>query len=139
MSSGLLHPYVWLEWNKLISAILIYFAIVFLPALQAILSMRLPAWLGKISFSAYLIHWPIMMSFGSIAFVTASPLVNRGAAAIALIVGIAITAVVSVLFERLVDRPSVTLSRMLRPAGRGKGYRFATAASRPLASESVVK
>ena len=91
---------------------MVYIAVLVLPVAQRICSMRLPAWLGRMSFPIYLLHWPIMMTVGSMTFLFASPLGQQIAAITALLVGLLVTLPLAILFERFVDQPAIALSRV---------------------------
>jgi peptidoglycan/LPS O-acetylase OafA/YrhL len=55
--------------DSMIAAIGVVSAVAFSPLLQRVLSMRAIVWLGKISFPLYLIHWPIILTAGTGAYV----------------------------------------------------------------------
>jgi peptidoglycan/LPS O-acetylase OafA/YrhL len=90
---------------------MVYAAILLLPLAHKICSMRLPAWLGRMSFPIYLLHWPVMMTIGSMVFLLASPLGQHAAAIAALLAGLLVTLPLAILFERFVDQPAIALSR----------------------------
>jgi peptidoglycan/LPS O-acetylase OafA/YrhL len=103
------------HFTNQIGAILIFIAILNLPVAQTILSARLPQWLGRISFSLYLLHFPIMATLGCSLFVATAPQIGIIAATLlAMAVGLPITLIVAALFERWVDRGAVRLSHRVR-------------------------
>ena len=104
--------YSWFRPTVMGGTIMIYVAILLLPAAHKICSMRLPAWLGRMSFPIYLLHWPVMMTIGSMVFLFASPLGQHAAAIIALLAGLLVTLPLAILFERFVDLPAIALSRL---------------------------
>jgi len=57
------------EMRNFMMATILLFAIYLLPVLQRILEMRLFQYLGKISFSIYIFHWPIMGALTSFLYV----------------------------------------------------------------------
>jgi peptidoglycan/LPS O-acetylase OafA/YrhL len=72
-------------------------------------------WLGRLSFSIYLLHFPILFTVVCAAFVA----VPSTAATFALF--IALTLLAAIGFERAVDRPAIALSRR---AGNQRRSRF---------------
>lgn len=87
------------------------------PAIR-LLSTPLFAWLGRISFSLYLVHVPILIATGNVLADLPWPA--------SLIIGVAIAFGVGELFSRLVERPSHRLSQRI---GRSRGTVNADATS----------
>jgi peptidoglycan/LPS O-acetylase OafA/YrhL len=81
---------------------LVLCAIVFRPARSG-LSARVPQWLGTVSFSLYLIHLPILVTFVYLFG-------DRNWGLVAL-VGIPVSLVVAWLFNRFVEAPSHRLAK----------------------------
>lgn len=73
-------------------------------------------WLGKLSFSVYLLHFPILLSVGCLAFALLASTSYALAVLVALIAGVALTFAAAVLFERQVDRRAVAWSRRIGAA-----------------------
>jgi peptidoglycan/LPS O-acetylase OafA/YrhL len=99
-------------------AILIFFAVLALPGAQSLLGSRLGLLLGRYSFSLYLVHFPILLTVTMACLLRlhdAPPALAIGTASAC---GLAATVVAALLFERLVDRPAISLSRFLRIFGR---------------------
>jgi peptidoglycan/LPS O-acetylase OafA/YrhL len=71
------------------------------PALQCAACQRL----GRLSFSIYLLHFPILFSVVCAAFVTLPSV------AVAFVLFIALTLLAAFSFERWIDRPAIALSR----------------------------
>lgn len=72
--------------------------------MQSIFSHRFFAYLGKISFSLYLVHFTIICSFGSYVFLHLSPFLNYGPRVLlTTILTFAVIAAVAHWFYRLVD------------------------------------
>ena len=108
---NILSPYP--SFTMMAGAIMVYAAVLFLPAAHRICSTRVPAWLGRLSFPIYLLHWPIVMTVGNLTFLFVSPLGRWVAGSTALLVGLLVTLPLAVLFERFVDQPAIELSRMV--------------------------
>jgi peptidoglycan/LPS O-acetylase OafA/YrhL len=89
--------------------------LVALPSVQAFLKTRAIAWLGAMSFSVYLLHWGILLTFGSWIYIYLLPQ-GRGLAVVAA-TGAVIVATLAgaIAFERLVDRPAIRMSRNAHP------------------------
>ncbi|TFC94542.1 MULTISPECIES: acyltransferase [Cryobacterium] len=68
----LVRPFVAAPWSDLTlalrvpGAVLIVAALAFWPSLQRPLSVRPLVWLGSISFSLYLVHFPMVVAFGNV-------------------------------------------------------------------------
>ncbi len=84
--------------------------------LQRLLSRRLFQWLGKISFSLYLVHVPVLLSVGTGCAVLLSDWGIRSYALMSTVsaaVTLAAVLLISALFRRFVEQPCATLSRWL--------------------------
>ena len=97
-----------------IGAVLLYCGLMASPALWGLFENRPMRWLGRVSFSLYLTHFPVLLSVASAAYVLAQGTEIPGI--IASLVGLAVGAGVAAAFERWVDRPSVILSRWVGAA-----------------------
>lgn len=73
------------------------------PAAERLLSMRVPQWLGKVSFSLYLVHVPIIATLAFLFGDARWWLVG--------LIAVPLSLVVSALFFRVVERPSHLLAR----------------------------
>jgi len=112
-----------------VAALFLFFGVVLRPSVQALLCRRAAAWLGKISFSLYLVHFPILSTVVSALFLLALPRFGYAiSVAGCTCAGIGLSVLVAALFQRWVDQPAVRLSRALS-AWCGKG-----AAPRPSSS-----
>lgn len=88
------------------------------PGLARLLSGRVPAWFGRVSFSLYLVHVPVLATLAFAWGESAWPAV--------LAVGIPASLILAELFTRLVERPSHRLAQRVRGAlTRGAGARRA--------------
>jgi peptidoglycan/LPS O-acetylase OafA/YrhL len=111
MAASKLHRYDWFAWHKEVAAVLIFFGVMLVPPVQALLRMRLPVWLGQVSFGLYLLHWPVMITLGSLVFLSAQPLGADLPALLAVAAGLAVTLPLAVAFTRWVDAPAMRLAR----------------------------
>ncbi|WP_459618604.1 acyltransferase family protein [Bordetella sp. 2513F-2] len=95
-----------------VAAILVFLGVLLVPAVRRMLAQPVPAWLGGISFSLYLVHFPILFTLGAATFVMLQPQAGYlpAAALTALVYGFA-TTVVAIVFARTVDRPAILLAR----------------------------
>jgi peptidoglycan/LPS O-acetylase OafA/YrhL len=98
--------------QKMIGAVLVFGGLVLLPVLQRHLERPVPRWLGRISFSLYLFHYPLLFTCVAAYFTLLHNLPYSVSAAAASAAGIAISLAVAVPFERWIDRPAIRLSRM---------------------------
>lgn len=106
LSGPLVSAYSHFDPLKQFSSILIFAALFFLPVVQRLLTRPMFRWLGKLSFSIYLIHWSVMLTIGSSAYKAGGPILATGTV-------IVITLALAMLFEKWVDRPAIGLSRNL--------------------------
>jgi peptidoglycan/LPS O-acetylase OafA/YrhL len=91
---------------------LIFAGVLASAALQRALGGRLLRRLGRLSFSIYLLHFPILFTVVSTAIIQLPSAMNAlPRFALAAVVGLVLTALLSILFERWVDRPATALSR----------------------------
>jgi peptidoglycan/LPS O-acetylase OafA/YrhL len=101
----------WFRPTVMLGTMMVYVAVLLLPLAHQVCSTRFPAWLGRMSFPIYLLHWPVMTTIGSMTFLFVIPLGRPAAAITALLAGLVVTLPLAVLFERLVDQPAIALSR----------------------------
>jgi peptidoglycan/LPS O-acetylase OafA/YrhL len=107
----------WEVLQKMIGAVLVFGGLALLPILQRQLERPATRWLGKISFSLYLTHYPLLFTCVAALFtVLHHTLPYASSIAIAIIAGIATSIAIAVPFERWIDRPSIVLSRSRRAA-----------------------
>jgi peptidoglycan/LPS O-acetylase OafA/YrhL len=94
------------------SAVLILASVVFLPTIRRLLSSAVPMWLGKISFSLYLIHFPILFTVGFQVFIRLARYFSYGIAATLTFVMVgALTLLISHAFQKLIDQKAIHISR----------------------------
>jgi peptidoglycan/LPS O-acetylase OafA/YrhL len=100
--------------QKMIGAVLIFFGLSLLPVLQRHLERPSMRFLGKLSFSLYLTHYPLLYTCFAACFIVLEGSLPYGASvAIVSVVGIAASLAIAVLFERWIDRPAIMLSRLV--------------------------
>lgn len=121
-------------WWHTIGSILLVAGIIGSRHAAALFSMRLPTFLGRISFSVYILHWPIMMSLGlAVAWgAQKAGFSYASSATIAFFAFMGATIALSVIFERYIDLPSIKLANFI--AARGK----AMLSRRPQADIKIV-
>jgi Acyltransferase family len=98
--------------------IIIGVCVLTLPALQRALGADLGRRLGRVSFSLYLVHFPVLVTLTTALVVWLRPFGHGFAIALASAAGLIVTAALTLVFERLVDRPTQEFSRRIRIFGR---------------------
>lgn len=102
-------PYV---LNTGIGAVIILLGVCMSVSAKRLLSSAPALWLGKISFSLYLIHFPILFSLGAWIFLHAlGTLGFLSSALLVFLVCIPLTVFLASLFEVSVDRRAISASR----------------------------
>lgn len=102
---------VWPAWT-LSGAALLLFAFLHHPGAGRVGDNVASQWLGRRSFSLYLVHEPIVISV-AVLFATTSP-------ALAMAVAVPVSLAVAALFYRLVEVPAQTLANRVGRRARGK-------------------
>jgi len=100
-----------LFWNTL-GAVLLVAGVIGSDRISRLFSGRIPVFLGKVSFSIYLLHMSILTSVGlqTIRLLEAQGVRHSLAVALAFIIYMTVTMLLGVLFQRYVDQPSITLA-----------------------------
>ena len=93
------------QFQSQLAAIALYFGVVCCPFVWRALESAPCRHLGRLSFSIYLLHFPILFTLVSLAF-TALPSITA-----AFVLFLATTLLAAIAFERLIDRPAIALSR----------------------------
>lgn len=100
------------ELIRTLSASLIFWGILQSGQAKRALELKIFRWLGKISFSLYLVHFSLLFTLGAFVMLSSSPFIGYLPSSI---VTFFIFATVSILFasafERWIDRPAILLSR----------------------------
>jgi peptidoglycan/LPS O-acetylase OafA/YrhL len=90
---------------------LIFASLHLLPTLRRFLETPALRWLGKISFSLYLTHYPVLFTMIAAAYALLARALPFGVSlAIGCLGGIGLSLAIAALFERWIDRPSIRLS-----------------------------
>ena len=104
----------WVQ-QQIIGAVAIFVGMALLPGVQTGLAHRGPVWLGTISFSLYLTHFPLLFTLVSAGFIVLAESVSYGVGVLgATLGGLACSVAAATLFERWVDLPAIALSRRIR-------------------------
>ena len=108
-------PTLYSEWLNELGAILIFAGILALPLAKKILSASLFVKLGKLSFSLFLTHFPIIFTISCTLFYALS---NAGvdylqSYLIMVAAGISLSLLVAYYFEKWVDFPCIALTKRL--------------------------
>jgi peptidoglycan/LPS O-acetylase OafA/YrhL len=98
------------QWQ--ISALSLFVGFLLSARLRRLTASRSVLWLGKISFSLYLIHFPVLMTLGCWLFVRLQGYGYLFASGVSLAVGFSVSLFLAAFFEKLIDKPAVMLSRM---------------------------
>lgn len=110
--SRVLQPDYIESMQKMTGVVLIFGGLALLPSLQRHLERPVMRWLGKMSFSLYLVHFPILFTCVAANFTLLDHFLPYGiSVAIASLTGIAASLLVAIPFERWIDRPAIRLSR----------------------------
>ena len=97
-----------------LGAIIIVFAVLRLDLLAKLFETRPLQFLGKISFSLYLLHFIVLCSLSSYIFYKALPAYGyESALLLSSVVGIGVTLFLSAMYAKYVDLPSTAISRRL--------------------------
>jgi peptidoglycan/LPS O-acetylase OafA/YrhL len=100
--------------QSLYGAVATFFGLACLPRLQLALTRPSFQWLGKISFSLYLTHFPVIITAASAAFCLLAVKIPYFAAVfIVTAAGCGVTFLIAPVFEFLVDRQAIRLSRLV--------------------------
>jgi peptidoglycan/LPS O-acetylase OafA/YrhL len=95
------------QFQSQLGAIALYLGVLLCPLLWPFLGSVVCRHLGRLSFSIYLLHFPILFTVICLIF-TVLPSVG-----IAFVLFLALTMLAAIGFERVIDRPAIALSRSL--------------------------
>jgi peptidoglycan/LPS O-acetylase OafA/YrhL len=102
------------QFQSQLAAVALFLGGLLSPAAQWLLSRRVCCLLGRLSFSIYLLHFPILFTLGCAGFVALAGDLGRPEAVALSFVGFALVVLIAAAgFECWVDRPAIRLSRRL--------------------------
>ena len=95
------------QFQSQLGAVALYLGVIWCPLVWPLLESPPLRHLGRLSFSIYLLHFPILFTMVCVAFT----LMPAGSTAAAFVLFLALTLLAAIAFERLVDRPAIAISR----------------------------
>jgi peptidoglycan/LPS O-acetylase OafA/YrhL len=101
------------HFQSQLGAFFVYLAVLASARLQRWLSLRPFQRLGRLSFSIYPVHFSVLFTIGCATFLALLPLGYGMAVAVTGVVGMIVTALFAVIFERWVDSAAVQVARNL--------------------------
>jgi peptidoglycan/LPS O-acetylase OafA/YrhL len=102
------------QFQSQLAATALFLGALLSPVAQWLLARPLFRRLGGLSFSIYLLHFPILFTLGCVGFVTLASTLAMPVAVAIIFVGFALVVLVAAAgFERWVDRPAIRLSHRL--------------------------
>jgi peptidoglycan/LPS O-acetylase OafA/YrhL len=100
------------QFQSQLAAVVLYFGVLMCPGVWRVLESGACRRLGRLSFSIYLLHFPILFTLVCAAFIPVRHVLPyAGAVGVAFALFLVLTLVAAMLFERWVDRPAIALSR----------------------------
>jgi peptidoglycan/LPS O-acetylase OafA/YrhL len=100
------------QFESQLAAVALFAGVLFSPLAQRLLSRC--GQLGRLSFSIYLLHFPILFTLACAGFVRLDGFLPRAAAVTVTFIGFAcVVLIASVVFERAIDRNAVRLGRLI--------------------------
>jgi peptidoglycan/LPS O-acetylase OafA/YrhL len=101
------------HWQSQVGAMLIFSGVMLNSPLRGCLTGLITQWMGRVSFSVYLLHFPILLTLGCMVFALFAPSSYALACTAAAVVGIGTTYAAAVIFEKSIDRPAVLFSKRI--------------------------
>ena len=98
--------------QALLAVILVFAGLAMLPVARGWLARPAARWMGRLSFSLYLVHFPVLFTLVSTLFLAIHERVPYWLAlAVCGVAGVTVSVVLAMIFERWIDRPAIRLSR----------------------------
>jgi peptidoglycan/LPS O-acetylase OafA/YrhL len=105
------------QFQSQLAAVALFAGVLLSPAARRLLARC--QYLGRLSFSIYLLHFPILFTVACAGFIPLAGALPRPVAVAITFVGFATTVLVAAMgFERTIDRRAVRLSRLIDPRDR---------------------
>jgi peptidoglycan/LPS O-acetylase OafA/YrhL len=102
------------QFQSQLAAIALFLGVLLGPAAQWVLALKPCRVLGRLSFSIYLLHFPILFTLGCAGFVPLAGALAYPVAVVLTFAGFALVVLIAAAgFEHWVDRPAIRLSRRL--------------------------
>ncbi|HGL4259592.1 acyltransferase family protein [Burkholderia dolosa] len=101
------------HFQSSLGALLVLVAVIINPHFRKLLSSKMTNELGRLSFSIYILHFPIMLTLGCAIFSKLAPYNYLIGCAISIVIGTATTIVCAHFYERHIDRASIKLANRL--------------------------
>jgi peptidoglycan/LPS O-acetylase OafA/YrhL len=102
------------QFQSQLAAIALYCGVVLCPSAWRPLEGRACRVLGRLSFSIYLLHFPILFTLACLLFTVLQPALPPAASvAVMFVAFIGLTLLAALLFERWIDRPAIAVSRLI--------------------------
>jgi len=95
------------QFQSQLAAVALYLGVIWCPLVWRVLEAAPCRHLGRLSFGIYLLHFPILFTLVCLTFI------HVPATPIAFVVFLVLTLFAAIVFERLVDRPAIALSRRI--------------------------
>ncbi len=111
------------QFQSQLGAITLYFGVLWCPLVWPVLESALCRHLGRLSFSIYLLHFPILFTLICLAFTRVPSVLG------AFILFLVLTLLAAIVFERVVDRPAIALSRRAGGAADQRRNLFTSASA----------
>lgn len=102
------------QFQSQLGAVALYLGVLWCPLVWPALESATCRHLGRLSFSIYLLHFPILFTLVCLVFL------GLPSVPAAFVVFVTLTLLTALLFERLVDRPAIALSRKLTDQRRSR-------------------
>ncbi len=104
------------QMQSALEALLVFTAAILCQPLRTMLTCWPAQLAGRLSFSLYLVHFPILLTISCLILTRTGG--SSGASLFAILAGCAASSIAAIAFERLIDRPSIGLSHRIRLTAR---------------------